>query len=97
MVAMSCDILIVGGGIIGLMTALELTKNHSSITIIDQGEIGREASWAAGGILSPLHPWHAHDSVNRLSHWSQDQYPQILDTLQQNTGIDSERVQNGML
>lgn len=94
---MRSKILIVGGGIIGLTTALELVGPGVDITIIDQSEIGREASWAAGGILSPLHPWHAHPGVNVLSHWSQAAYPELVERLHRDTGVDCERVERGML
>ena len=52
------DIAIVGGGINGLLSALTLAERGASVTVIEQGECVREASWAGGGILSPLYPWH---------------------------------------
>src|SRR4051794_32186264 len=47
------DLIIVGGGIIGLMTARALAKRGLAVTIVERGELGREASYAAGGILAP--------------------------------------------
>src|ERR1035437_478124 len=48
------DVLILGGGVIGLSIARELHKRGvSRITVIDKGTIGQEASWAAAGILAP--------------------------------------------
>ncbi|HEX9104565.1 MAG TPA: FAD-dependent oxidoreductase, partial [Polyangia bacterium] len=47
------DVLIVGGGMIGCAAALRLADRGLDVTVIDRGEPGREASWAAGGILAP--------------------------------------------
>ncbi|MDA8114588.1 FAD-dependent oxidoreductase [Acidithiobacillus sp.] len=52
------DILLIGGGAIGLLSAIKLAEaGLRRITVLDQGHIGQEASWAGGGILSPLYPW----------------------------------------
>jgi glycine oxidase len=49
------DVLVVGGGIIGAAIACRLAKDGASVTLLDRGTAGREASWAAGGILAPIH------------------------------------------
>src|SRR5437773_371997 len=47
-------IIIVGGGVIGLSIARALAlRGVRDVTVIEKGEFGREASWAAGGILAP--------------------------------------------
>ena len=49
---MSSDFVIIGGGVIGLSIARDLHKRGAgSITIVDRGRIGAEASWAAAGML----------------------------------------------
>jgi glycine oxidase len=83
-------IIIIGGGAIGLLTALNLAPHVGSITILDRSEAGREASWAGGGIVSPLYPWRYSAAVTALAHWSQDFYPQLGDELFSRTGIDPE-------
>jgi glycine oxidase len=58
------DVIIIGGGIIGLSLALALRRRGATVLIIERGEPGREASYAAGGMLvdcsletlSPLQP-----------------------------------------
>jgi glycine oxidase len=47
------DVLVVGGGMIGCAIALRLRDAGVAVTVVDRGEPGREASWAAGGILAP--------------------------------------------
>jgi len=46
------DVLVVGGGIIGLSLAIELRRNGASVLVVERGEVGREASYAAGGMLA---------------------------------------------
>jgi len=45
------DVIIVGGGIIGLSLSIALRKRGATILIAERGEPGREASHAAGGML----------------------------------------------
>jgi glycine oxidase len=53
-VTKTAEVIIVGGGVIGLSIARELAhRGVSDIVLVDKGEPGQEASWAAGGILAP--------------------------------------------
>ena len=47
----SWDVIVIGGGIIGLSLSIELRKRGASVLIVERGEPGREASRAAGGML----------------------------------------------
>jgi len=46
------DAIVVGAGIIGLSLAIELNKRGREVLVVDKGQPGREASWAAGGMLA---------------------------------------------
>ena len=47
------DAIIVGGGLIGSAIAFELAREKLRVVVIDRQQPGREASWAAAGMLSP--------------------------------------------
>jgi glycine oxidase len=94
---MNNDILIIGAGIMGLMTALECRKAGATVTLLDKSSVGREASWAGGGILSPLYPWKEHQSIDPLRHWSSRYFPSLAAELLETTGIDVELNRCGLL
>ena len=91
------DVIVVGAGIIGMLTARELARSGLSVMLIERGQAGREASRAAAGMLSPLYPWHASAPVAALARWSQDYYPVLADDLRRASGIDPEWTASGML
>ncbi|WP_263260285.1 glycine oxidase ThiO [Pseudomonas sp. RIT-PI-S] len=82
--------IVVGAGVIGLLTTLNLASAGIKVTLIDRQQAGKEASWAGGGIVSPLYPWRYSPAVTALAHWSQDFYPQLGDHLFGRTGIDPQ-------
>ncbi len=47
------DVVIIGGGIIGLSLAQELALQKLSVTVLDRGQMGQEASSAGAGMLAP--------------------------------------------
>lgn len=49
------DIVIVGGGVIGVCTAYELAKKGAQVTLIEQGEIACGSSHGNGGLIVPSH------------------------------------------
>lgn len=91
------DILIVGGGIIGMLTARELVLAGMRVTVVDKSAAGQESSWAGGGIISPLYPWRYSDAVTNLARWGQAYYPELIDEINAETGLDAELTQSGLL
>lgn len=83
-------VLIVGGGAIGLMSARVLAQAGVDVCLLESGALGRESSWAGGGIVSPLYPWRYSRAVTALAHWSQDFYPGFGEQLRAQTGLDPE-------
>ncbi|MCL7462789.1 glycine oxidase ThiO [Pseudomonas sp. NW5] len=84
------NILIVGGGAIGLQSARLLARAGCRVTLVERGALGSESSWAGGGIVSPLYPWRYSPAVTALAHWSQDYYPTLGKQLIEEGGIDPE-------
>jgi glycine oxidase ThiO len=48
------DVLVLGGGLIGLACARELAVRGASVRLLERRTVGREASAAAAGMLAPL-------------------------------------------
>ncbi|MEH6798311.1 MAG: FAD-dependent oxidoreductase [Halopseudomonas sabulinigri] len=91
------DFVVVGGGVMGCLSALNLLEAGCRVTLLERGELGREASWAGGGIVSPLYPWRYQEPVRALANWSQGYYPILSAQLLAQTGIDSEVEPCGLL
>ncbi len=91
------DILIIGGGISGLLTARELRLAGREVMIIDKAEFGKESSWAGGGILLPIYPWRQVQAISALVAQSLKKYPDLYQELLTATGIDPEWRDCGML
>ena len=90
------DFLVCGAGVSGLLVSRELLAAGATVHIVERGEAGREASWAGGGIVSPLYPWRYVDAVSALASAAQDSYPQLAQELIRETGIDPEFSQCGL-
>lgn len=91
------DILIVGAGIMGLLSALELLQQGARVCMLERQGTGQESSWAGGGILSPLYPWRVSEAINRLFAWSHQQYPRWIQEIREATGLDPEWRRSGVL
>jgi len=90
------DVIIVGGGIVGLATAHELGKQGLGVTVLERNVCGREASWAGAGVLQ-CGNWHRKDVLVQLLRESIRNYDKFTDELRDRTGIDSEFVRCGSL
>jgi glycine oxidase len=90
------DVIVIGGGIIGLSLSIALKKRGARVLIIERGEPGREASHAAGGMLvdcaletpSPLQP---------LATESARMYPEFAHELEVESGIKVDLRDDGTI
>ncbi len=90
-------VVVVGAGVIGMMTARELAAAQCEVVLLDRGMVGQEASWAGGGIVSPLYPWRYSAPVTALAGVAQRAYPALAAELALETGIDPELTRSGLL
>lgn len=90
------EILIIGGGVIGLAMARELHKQGvGNIGVVEKGAVGREASYAAGGMLAAQAETDRQDDFFELCRESRNLYPALAESLLDETGIDIELEQSG--
>ena len=90
-------VLVIGGGIIGCLTACFLRKQGADVVVLERGQMGQEASWAGAGILCPIHPWLYPDSFTHLIDASLDLYPEFQHQIEKDTGISIERYISGLM
>jgi glycine oxidase len=94
---MQSDFLIIGGGVVGLTSAQALLQAGYRVTLVERGTVGREASWAGAGLLSPLCPWDYKEAVTRLALRGMGMFAEAAAMLHDTTGIDPEYQRSGML
>ncbi len=91
------DVVVLGAGVVGLMSAIHLAREGLSVTIVERRARGREASRAAGGILSSIKPWALASELAALAAQSEASYPALTAEIRDATGIDPEWRRCGML
>jgi glycine oxidase len=95
---MNPEVLIIGGGIIGLSIARELhSRGLRKITLIEKGVCGEESSWAAAGMLGPQVEADVKDAFFDLCCESRDLYPDVAAALLNETDVDIELDRKGTL
>ena len=81
------DVLIIGGGIIGLATAIALSLRGANVTVVERQLCGSGATWAAAGMLAP-EAERLEGSLLDLGIRSRDMYPQWIANLMRLSGQD---------
>jgi glycine oxidase len=82
----SWDAIVIGAGIIGLSLAIELRKAGMSVLVVERGEPGREASWAAGGMLADC-GLEIPAALRPLATASARMYPEFVRELESESGL----------
>jgi glycine oxidase len=80
------DVIVIGGGIIGLSLSIELRKSGMSVLVVERGEPGREASYAAGGMLVDC-SIETPGVLQPLATASARMYPEFVHELQVESGM----------
>jgi glycine oxidase len=90
------DVIVIGGGIIGLSLAIELRRHSATVLIVERGEPGREASHAAGGMLVDC-PAETAPALQPLATASARMYPEFVRELQAESGINVDLRDEGAI
>ncbi|WP_169978332.1 glycine oxidase ThiO [Tautonia rosea] len=85
----TADVVIIGGGVVGLSIAYVLATEGLRPVVLDRREMGREASWAGAGIIAPGSDKPHPLPMARLRTRSAELYPRWSDRLRELTGIDN--------
>ena len=94
----SAEVVVVGGGVIGLTIARALAlRGVHEVCLIERGELGTEASFAAAGMLLPQVEAFTKDDFFTLACRSRDLYRSFAAALHEETGIDVELDTTGTL
>jgi glycine oxidase len=90
------DTIIIGAGIIGLSLALALRKRRASVLVVERGEPGREASYAAGGMLVEG-GLETPAVLQPLATASARLYPEFVDELELESGVQVDLRDHGTI
>lgn len=91
------DVLIVGAGVIGCSCAYMLAREGVRVVVVEQDRVGAHASGGSAGMLA-VHAEHVDaGAFGRLGRLARDLFPVYAPRLREETGIDVEFQQNGML
>ncbi|MET0400317.1 MAG: glycine oxidase ThiO [Longimicrobiaceae bacterium] len=84
----SLDVVVVGAGVVGLAVARHLALRGARVRVLERGEPGAEASWAAAGWLAPLVEADGPGPFLELLLRGRAMYPAFAAAMREETGID---------
>jgi glycine oxidase len=90
------DVIVIGGGIIGLSVAIELRKRDAQVLVVERGEPGREASHAAAGMLVDCAS-ETPPAMQSLATASARMYPEFVHEIEDESGIHVDLRDQGTL
>jgi len=90
------DVIVVGGGIIGLTLSIALHKRGLRVLVVERGKPGREASYAAAGMLADC-MLETPAALQSLATASARMYPEFVHELQDEAEINVDLRDEGTL
>lgn len=90
------DVIIVGGGIIGLSLSIALHKRGVRVLVVERGEPGGEASHAAAGMLADC-MLETPAALQSLATASAQMYPEFVHEVQDESGMNVDLRDQGTL
>ena len=91
------DVVVVGGGLIGLTVACEAQRRGLNVCVLDRSAPGREATWAAGGMLAPQLEAERDDVAFQLGVYSRRIYREWVRSIEDSAGFSVEFCEDGAL
>jgi glycine oxidase len=91
------DVAIIGGGVIGASIAFELAGAKLRTIMLERQLPGREASWAAAGMLSPAPHVPEDAPLTPLGNESLRIYPEFIAKIESASGVATHFARNGSL
>jgi len=83
------DLIIIGGGILGLATAFEVLGRGLSVTLLDE-DPKRSAAWASAGMLSPYAEFAAAGALQDMMRAARTSYPAFVARVEEQSGMRVE-------
>ena len=93
----SSDVIIIGGGIIGLSLAHRLASEKLRVVVLDRQQPGLEASWAAAGMLCPGPEPPDDNALVPLAKKSLALYPEFINAIEESSGARTNFRRDGTL
>jgi glycine oxidase len=85
-------ILIIGGGVAGLAIGWRLAQAGAAVTVVERGQVGRGASWAAAGILFPA---AEQTTMGQLTAAAHTLWPAFVEELEDITTLNLDYRRDG--
>lgn len=91
------EVVIVGGGVVGLACAYELARAGAKVTLLEYGKTGMQATNAAAGMLAPLIEATSAGPMLRVGMRALQEYPSLVEELERAAGFGLEYRAHGIL
>ena len=84
------DVIVVGGGIVGCLSAYLMAKQGARVTILEANALGSHASGFAFGELGVLEGAGIPDPLLGFSLWCNRRFPTLAQELKEVAGVDTQ-------